>query len=500
MMLQPRTVPSAPRRHLPVRERPRLAKAFSIATLCVAAVALAAGCRFAEELLHMKAPEVRSHTPNTRFVSTESEAEVPYISLRFTSEMDPEATERAFELTRDGRPVAGRFAWNGRSMRFHPDVPVTSGSLYRFSVSTVAQDRYGNSLKGPFSFEFRTGTDDRSPLINRHSPEAGAQHVGRREAIRVWFSEPVARESFLRAFEISPRISGGLGWEADDAAVTFTPAEAYQVNTEYRISVGTELIDRSGNRLASPLEFRFHTGPLETLAATAVAVLGSERKLQPVEMLWSNTGIETNDGFSVLFNRAVTMEERETVLRVTPRRDYRLSWEPAGSRAIIEFPSGLVRGEYYHLSFPEATYRIAVDGPRTRSPEVAEVRFNSDLEAEGTEFVKLELNDIIDLQNSSAAAFELDITHAIDTVLEPARFLEQFSLASSNAAVSVRIRSIDLRMTETPDQSHRLTTVHLTASTVTYPVSGTLTLRLSDRFTDSAGNRKASPFALSLNY
>ncbi len=500
MIRKPRTAPLATCRHRSVSERASVAKAVLIVTLCVAAVAPGVGCRFAEELLHMKAPEVRSHTPDSRFVVAESGSEVPYISVRFTNQMDREATERAFELTRDRRPLPGRFSWKGRSMRFRPDLPVTPGGLYRFSVSTVAQDRYGNALNGAFSFEFRTGTDDRPPLITQHSPEVGAEHVGRRESIRIRFSEPVTRESFLRAFEISPRVAGGLVWEEDDAAVTFAPAEPYQVNSGHRVSIGTELTDRSGNRLAAPLEFHFHTGPLETLAATAVVVMGSERQLEPVEVLWSNTGIESNDIFKVSFNRPVTIEERESVLRVSPRREFRLSWDSVGSRAVLEFPSGLLRDEYYHLSFPQDTYRIAVDGPRTRSPAIREVRFNPNLDAEGSQFVKLRLNDIIALQESSAAAFEFDIAHAIDSVLEPGRFLEQFSVASSSAAVSVRIRSIHLRTAEAPDQSYRLTTVHLAASTVPHPVSGTLTLRLSDRFADSAGNRKASPFAVSLNY
>ncbi len=464
------------------------------------------GCDFAEELYHMKAPELRSHHPDSRFVELGEDGNPQYIALRFSTQMDSEATERAFELTHNGRPVSGRFRWERTRMRFYPDEPIRSAALYRYALTTEAQDRYGNALRAAFSFTFRTGVNELPPSLVEHRPSAGATAVHRRAPLSFHFSQPVLRGSWLQAFRLTPAVAGGFEWNENDTRVSFTPAEDYRRDTEYRVQVGTELLSVSGTPKADRVEFRFHTGPLEPAELTGIRISGRGQTLEPVETAWSNDGIEREDSFILSFNRAIASDERAAVLSVIPRREHLLRWSDSGAQATLEFPQGLVRDERYELVLLGTSYRVAVNGPRSLPPRVHGVWFNRDLEEHDSEFVRLALNDIVVMRETGRAAFDVAIIHAVGSQIELGRFMDTFSIEPGNPAVELRPRRVqivtdDYTVEAPPDSSAQsFTTVRVETATTPYPVSGTMTIRLTDRFQDSFGNRKRQPFALSVNY
>jgi hypothetical protein len=123
----------------------------------------------------------------------------------------------------------------------------------------------------------------RSLTIVAIEPVEGAHDVASTAKILLTFSRPVDETSVGSAVRVEPATSGFVS--AAGRRVVFAPAAALRGGTDYRVTVGTGLRDRSGRALSEPIVIRFRTRDLALVARTAdgrllvATVIGSEPKL-----------------------------------------------------------------------------------------------------------------------------------------------------------------------------------------------------------------------------
>ena len=101
--------------------------------------------------------------PPLRVLSCSLEEERGGLFFRFSASPKEESILKAFSMTEDGRRLEGRFVFAGEETRFYPVNGIGEGRTYRVSLSTVAEDRQGNSLEEDYHREFFTGAGGKPP-------------------------------------------------------------------------------------------------------------------------------------------------------------------------------------------------------------------------------------------------------------------------------------------------------------------------------------------------
>jgi len=138
------------------------------------------------------------------------------------------------------------------------------------------------------------------PRIISTSPAQGQEHP-LKEPIRITFDQPMDRPSLKIAFSISPTVEGGLMWE--DNTLLFTPAEPFERDTEYRVTISQQAQSAAGLTLAEPFSFAFRTvGYLEVtqvqptdgtneVGLDTVIMVMFNRPVVPLKSLADQTGL-----------------------------------------------------------------------------------------------------------------------------------------------------------------------------------------------------------------
>jgi hypothetical protein len=216
---------------------------------CLLAV-FTSGC----SLLDLRPLEVLAWAPASSTIASEP-AEV---WLRFSRAPARTSAEAAFSLSGTDGTVQGAYAWDGATLRFEPLLPLVRGMQYTLAVSRDAEDTLGNSLAADFVHRFRIGADTTRPTLLAITPADLAIIDDRSQAIVMQFSEPLDHAAFDATFRIQPSVAGSLHWGAD--TVTFRPIELYQWQTEYVVTIATELTDLERNELALPHRSTFTVG------------------------------------------------------------------------------------------------------------------------------------------------------------------------------------------------------------------------------------------------
>ena len=89
-------------------------------------------------------------------------------------------------------------------------------------------------------------------------------------SIEVEFTEPVDQASAAEALSIEPSVDGGISWSG--STMIFTPSDALEPATSYRVSLGGGIRDLAGNRMTALAEpFVFETAGPPTVILTEPA-------------------------------------------------------------------------------------------------------------------------------------------------------------------------------------------------------------------------------------
>ena len=472
------------------------------------------GCRFLEELLHMTPPEVADHAPGENEVCALPPEE---ICVTFSSPMDRTSCERGFSAFSDSREtyMEGRFVWEGETrLIFFPRVPLEKTDRITVRIDGTAEDIYGNSLGVPFRFSFSVGEPGTSLTVVATSPGDGEESVPLDTDISVEFSIPPDESSFAAAFSLYPVSPGYFSTSPDGRTVRFTPQEDLTPGTAYTVRIEKSLSGFDGGpKLARPHQFRFTTvtaPPAECEAAYLLAEDGEEFPLAPAPELTG--GIEKDPRIRFVFSGAVPPSDRGNLIRTVPMTVWKETWDEEGSSLTASPESCLEYGTVYEVTARGAEYRLYVDGPRSRPPEIILLSCCVD-DSAGNSPVPLELNDSLHFPTADSGFFDFHIRHAGGSGIDTGSFLEAFSLRTTNGCVTLETTGFEIDPEAPPpldpaesagipppDSGVTETVLRTRFRATDHSLPGTVTVIIDERLHDTYNNSLGEEYSLTVNH
>lgn len=150
--------------------------------------------------------------------------------------------------------------------------PIEDGGLDPVAVDAMAGDAIEVSVMGDGAPVVLTTTAPsvRRPGVVRTIPPRGKKDVPLNFIITVVFSEPMAPSSVsgIRLLRDGVAVPGTVTLSDDGLRADLVPSQNLAANTEYTISVTTDVTDRSGQPLEQPVKSAFTTGV--TIAAASI--------------------------------------------------------------------------------------------------------------------------------------------------------------------------------------------------------------------------------------
>ena len=156
----------------------------------------------------------------------------------------------------------------GKIFNFVPTAPLALSTTYTATISTGAQDIFGNPLASNYVWTFTTGASTCvqptvAPIVIAITPPLNALGVCANSFISATFSEAMKSSSInATTFLVSNGVTGTVSLDATGTIATFTPAASLPLNTVLTGTITTGAQDVSGNALASNYVWSFNTALL----------------------------------------------------------------------------------------------------------------------------------------------------------------------------------------------------------------------------------------------
>jgi hypothetical protein len=195
--------------------------------------------------------------PPLEVVSLSTDGEVRIV---FSAQPSDTSIKQAFSMSEDGKQLSGSFGFQDQTVIFRPVNGLRDYCEYKISISTVAEDTKGNSLLHDFEHVFYTKQDLETPAVISVTPADESSLALQPHFIGIGFSEPVDRDSFARALNISPAFAHVLNWNAGSSAVEIIPVKPLSEGSRYTLTISTELRDLRNNHLLNPFTSTFLYG------------------------------------------------------------------------------------------------------------------------------------------------------------------------------------------------------------------------------------------------
>jgi methionine-rich copper-binding protein CopC len=204
------------------------------------------------------------------------------VSATFSKAMNASTlntTTFTLKTTSGGTPVTGTVTYNAATFTatFTPSSSLAQGTNYTATITTGAQDTFGNALASNASWAFTT-VDTQPPTVTSVSPADLSTNVATNTAINITFSEQMDASTIngttitLKNTNTSAAVAGTVSYNSGTHVATFTPSAALANGTGYTVTVTTGVKDVAGNAMASQFTSSFTTiAAPDTTAPTVVS-------------------------------------------------------------------------------------------------------------------------------------------------------------------------------------------------------------------------------------
>ena len=251
------------------------------------------------------APALESTTPTNGSSDVELDSN---ITATFNEELDPDTVNAdtfVVAIASDGQSISGVVSFDSSALvaTFNPDADLPDGEAIDVTLTSAITDLAGNALADgeDQDFSFITIAVDSTAPTASILPEDGAENVAVDTVIVVTFDEPinivtVNPDSFSVSGAVSGDVSGDLGFDADNAEVTFTPDASLANGEEFTVTLTSTIEDLAGNAFAG------ETTSFTTIALPLpeVAVLSRSPGIDETGVLIAGTAVEV--GFNEELN------------------------------------------------------------------------------------------------------------------------------------------------------------------------------------------------------
>ena len=467
-----------------------------------------------------------------------SPSEINEITILFNREPEPVRTEEAFSLTAAGIEPPGKILIEGTVLTFTPYYPLTNNTDYEIKLTTSAEDENGNSLIEDFQFRFRIGANGGRPGISATEPGDGENISDLQTPIVLTFYNPVILVSVLSAFSISPSVDGVSILSPDGKNFTFTPAEKWEWQQEYKIRISTDLKSTAGYSLAEEYSFSFTAGTdqIPPVINTATSEDGSITLIQSPAYGASieiNTGWEKDESIRFVFSEEVDQSSAASAVTVEPDATFEVKFDDSANPAemVIRFKDNLLWHELYMITLSTALgdlqnnnleeeyiYYIFIDGPSSLPPAIDRVEFS---EGGGTGFciynaetpaAAVTSHNILDTSGGDASAnpYFVDYYFSLADGAELPFFglVENFLISPAESCISVSYLDFQIwdpgdslasaaSPVPTPDADQGVVRL-ITSLTDNSGQSGQILLQVYSDLNDSLGNQMAEDWTAEL--
>jgi hypothetical protein len=218
------------------------------------------------------APDVVSEIPAKSAVGV---CPATAVNATFSEAMNP-ATINAttFTLTGPGTtPVTGAVTYAGSTATFTPASALALNTLYTATITTGAQDTFGNALAGNWVWTFTTSTTACAPpTVISVAPATGATGICPNTLVTATFSQAMQSSTINSAtFTLTgpglTAVPGTVTYVASSDVATFIPTNPLALDTLYTATITTGAEDIAGDPLASDYVWTFTTSATACQAA-----------------------------------------------------------------------------------------------------------------------------------------------------------------------------------------------------------------------------------------
>jgi hypothetical protein len=448
-------------------------------------------------------------------------AERVSLRFRFSTAPDRLRVQKAFTLNRNGERVEGAFIWEGDELRFEPYGGFEKNAEYEAAIGQEACDTAGVSLDAAFRRKFYTRLDGNPPAILAISPEDGGDLLDARRTLHIVFAEPFSILACAKYITISPSIEGrwdavpGLNIAKFVPAVPWTPGERYvlKIGSDFASPLGIPL----GREIVSVFSLKWDVTPPILKAVYAInendEKITELQKCQFPNSKYIFTYWETNYRLMLEFSKEIEGRNLERYLSIDGAGRTALSCEP-GLRSVHivsldptpEWDAGLIvtvgKGLPDSLgiaSEEEYTYRIRVNGPRSRPPRLAGaalVTVDGERQVFAADGVFGDL--VLDSGQfppdvAKSASVELYFDLAEGAGLNLFSIMENFCFEATNSALYFSPRAVcasGFSLEEPAEGFDGCTRIEVKGALTNYPRSGLVSLGVKGGLADTHGNRQ----------
>lgn len=190
------------------------------------------------------------------------------VTATFNKPMNPSTINaNSFIITQAGVIVSGSVSYSGVVATFTPLTLLVANTIYTATITTIAEDVYGNPVLVDYTWSFTT---DIPPFVIANVPLKNAVNVALNNNISVTFSESMKSNSINASSFIVTHagitVTGSIIY-ANDVA-TFTPSLPLKSATIYTVTITNKVEDSSGSSMLVDYFWTFTTDTAPTVTST----------------------------------------------------------------------------------------------------------------------------------------------------------------------------------------------------------------------------------------
>lgn len=201
------------------------------------------------------------------------------IGAVFSEGIDPASvTSDSFTVTMGTTEVLGVIEVRNTFVTFNPSADLEPSATYTARFTTDVTDLDGTELEQPYVWTFVTGgtIDNSAPRVVLTNPADNDTNVSVTTTIYAAFSEAmdplsVDETSFHVTGPSDVEVAGTVTYDAINHVGSFTPTDAFDLDTQYLIDIDGGATDLAGNALSPVFSSTFRTASeLDVTAPTVI--------------------------------------------------------------------------------------------------------------------------------------------------------------------------------------------------------------------------------------
>lgn len=195
----------------------------------------------------------------------------------------------------DGEKVEGQLLFDqqlGDWFVFIPNVNLIQEKTYQIDIQTTdISDLVENPIQ-PYSIDFQpVKADYTPPVLNRVSPEDGADMVPTNTNIEMEFSETIDLSHAVHYFTLndSPMDVQHIKVSDTGNVLIYQPENYFPPNSTIQVHITSAVSDLAGNKLDNPFSFSFKTGPEPDFGAPEIFDIEVQTSDTAAKLTWKTS-------------------------------------------------------------------------------------------------------------------------------------------------------------------------------------------------------------------